>query len=98
MAGYHRCMVAPRLPHPDDLVGVLSNVAHALRPGSTNTLEALRSYEATEFDALFPSPSEPPREVRLRPLVDPAPSRPEHARSHRRGRRHTDGPTEGGRT
>jgi pimeloyl-ACP methyl ester carboxylesterase len=36
-------MAAPRLPHPDDLVGALSNVAHALRPGSTNTLEALRA-------------------------------------------------------
>jgi pimeloyl-ACP methyl ester carboxylesterase len=54
------------LPHPDDLVGALSNVAHALRPGSTNTLPALRGYEETDFEALFPAPTEAPREVRLR--------------------------------
>jgi len=59
-------MEASWLPHPDDLVGSLSNVAHALRPDSPNTLEALRNYEGVDFDVLFPAPVETFRDVRVR--------------------------------
>jgi len=54
------------LPHPDDLAGALSNLAHALRPHSPNTLEGLRSYERMELDAIFPAPAAPPLDVRRR--------------------------------
>jgi hypothetical protein len=58
--------VAPWLPHPDDLVGVLSGVAHALRPRSHNSIAALRAYEGLEVDALFAAPEEMPQDVRVR--------------------------------
>lgn len=54
------------LPHPDDVVGALSNVAHALRPRSPNTLEALRRYEGMDVEALFAAPAETPRDVQLK--------------------------------
>ena len=58
--------VAPWLPHPDELVGALSGVAHALRPRSRNTTEALRSYEGMDVGDLFAAPAAPPRDVRVR--------------------------------
>ena len=52
--------------HPDEVVGVLSNVAHALRPRSRNTTGALRGYEGVGVDALFAAPAETPADVRIR--------------------------------
>jgi hypothetical protein len=58
--------VAPWIPHPDEVVGALSSVAHALRPRSRNTTGALRAYEGVDVDALFAAPAEPPGDVRIR--------------------------------
>ncbi|MGI9592169.1 MAG: alpha/beta hydrolase family protein [Myxococcota bacterium] len=54
------------LPHPDDVVGALSGVAHALRPRARNTMEALRSYEGMDVEALFGGPTRAPGNVRIR--------------------------------
>ncbi|MDJ0852752.1 MAG: alpha/beta hydrolase family protein [Myxococcota bacterium] len=58
--------MATRFPHPDDLVGALSGVAHVLRPRSRNTIDALRSYEGMDVEALFAAPADPPRGVRVK--------------------------------
>lgn len=58
--------MASWLPHPDDLIGALSGVAHALRPRSRNTTEALRAYEGMDVDTLFVAPAESPPDVKIR--------------------------------
>jgi hypothetical protein len=55
-------------PHPDEVIGMLAGMAHAMRPSSRNSTEALLAYEGMDVAGLFAPPTlEPPRvEVRRR--------------------------------